>query len=79
MSNSAPDGVITMEFANRGILNEEMRRNYSVALHTKMSWSQKSGGKFGVEIRVMEVITVVVPPNEILLMLSVIIVVIKVT
>ncbi|GKF87885.1 hypothetical protein Tco_0258762, partial [Tanacetum coccineum] len=48
LSNSAPDGVITMELAKGSILNKETRRK------SQGSWSQKGGGEVKAEARVTE-------------------------
>ncbi|GJZ10845.1 hypothetical protein Tco_0545604 [Tanacetum coccineum] len=57
---------------------KKREESHRVLLHSQMSWSQKGGGEVKAEARVTEVIIVVVPAKENLLMLNVIIVIKKV-
>lgn len=58
MTNFAPRGVITMEYANNGVLNKEMRRRYhdssSSVSHSDIS-NTKDRRETSLEIRMIKV------------------------
>ncbi|KAJ0527304.1 putative RNA-directed DNA polymerase [Helianthus annuus] len=76
LSNSAANGIITMEMAKSSILNEEMRRKSQGPLHNQMFWPQRAGGEVKVEVRVTKR-SIVVSLEVSLLIMSVIIVIRK--